>query len=101
MIIKASPSNNKTGSGNNSGSIRTPLACSLYTPVRRAHDLMREEGISPMKKPTIWKCLALAEIQIKDAATTARTKQSITEQRNKQNIQGKYAKAEAVNMYAI
>ena len=60
----------------NSGSINTNLA--LYTPERRAHDLLREEGISPTKKPNIKKCLVLAEIPIKDAATTSATYENKT-----------------------
>ena len=46
----------------------TPRAHRLTTPLKRTHDLMREQGVSPRKYPRIKKCLSLAEVFLSDGA---------------------------------
>ena len=79
MTNNASANNNKTGNSSNNRTVRISLTRSMYTPVKRVHDLTREEGINPPpKQKTHMKYLALAKILIKDAATAlaASTKQN-------------------------
>ena len=73
VTCNVSSSNNKSVSRNNNESIRTPVSCSLYVPVRRTHDLMKEGCISPKKKPKIRKCQTLEEILFNGAATISAT----------------------------
>ena len=69
--------------------MKTPLSWLMSNPVKRAHDMMTEHGLSPMKNKKISKCLTLAKILINDAPTTSTssTKQRISSvKRRKQQV---------------
>lgn len=107
MTNNASANNNKTGNSSNNRTVRISLTRSIYTPVKRVHDLTREEGINPPSKKTHMKYLAFAKILIKDAATAlaASTKQNkafmklgrFASQRGR-TYTSKYANARTLNM---